>query len=128
MNEPRAALERPSNIIFAQGGCHCGSHYFNTAKTCNQTIGTFLSRKRKQVGFFAIKKTEEATSYLAYMMFGDSVILGGEVVVVVVRGKLDEVCQVSGCSAAVGVPHGLVPQELDGIAVPGNPSNNFTLA
>ena len=128
MNEPRAALERPSNIIIAQGGCHRGSHYFNTAKTCNHTIGTFPSRKRKQVGFFAIEETKKSASYLAHMMFGDSVLFGGEVVLVVERGQLNKVCQVSGRSAAVGVPHCLIPQELDGIAVPGNPSHNFALA
>ena len=61
------------------------------------------------------------------MMFGDSVLFGGEVVLVVIGGELDEVRQVSGRSAAVGVPYGLIPQKLHGVAVPGDSPSDVNL-
>ena len=54
------------------------------------------------------------------MVFGDAVELGGEVVVVALVGQPDGVAQLHAAEAAVGEPHRLVPQELDGVAVAGD--------
>ena len=125
MRDQAGQLERPPRVILRRP-LDDRPHRFEAAHRRDEPLGPLALRMGEKTLRITVEKPEQTRPDLLNVMLGHPVVLLQQPVIGEDLGQLDALSEIRARQTAIRPAHRLIPQELDRVAIPGDPRRDLS--